>query len=717
MNAAMNLFLEPWVQRLGWVLIHFLWQGMGVALLLALALRIFAPASSHTRYVVMGSALLICGVMPVITWTILGAPTRSSVPLVAIHHSAQDRKIDAFAPTPHFAPDMVLRLPGDVHSEWRPMLHRLAEVVLPYTVCLWFGGVFLLTVRLTLGWTLLWRLCGSGFPIRDSFCMDRFQELLRRMRVDVPVQLLESTLVEVPTLIGWLRPTLLVPASVFTGLTPDQLEAILAHELAHVRRYDYLVNLFQTVIETILFYHPAVWWISRKLREERENCCDDMALEVVQDRLVYAGALARLEEKRAMPLALAASDGSLLQRIKRIAGANDRKVSAWPLWMLIFGLLSMAWLAPGKATEAPNDARQQVQSYLEITSIETTDTSAKAGSGTIPKEMAEALLQDHKNKITKLIDSPLGLGTNTVKFQAPSGLNGTVTVDWKDLHAANAQSLTVKMETSNWSMEFKPSPLRADECFLITGGNAKTPTTSHILIGFVDHPAPPQKDAENPVPKTPLKGSIEIGLKVIEIRDDVYLANKEKIDAAVEKADIDLFHHLKGSSLLSLPSVTTPPGVLADIEIVRVFPYPTSFASGRLATNSADPSGKPTVGIPPTPREFATKDVGVSAEITPSIDDGNSPTHGKIILNGKLSVTTFEGFTESNFVGAHMPSFSTSESLFIEALNDHELKGVWVPGEHVAEEGPPTQSPGKMKVSPPMIKKRFLLFVSANLVK
>ena len=173
------------------------------------------------------------------------------------------------------------------------------------------------------------------------------------MRVDVPVRLLESALVEVPTLIGWLRPTILVPASVFIGLTPDQLEAILAHELAHVRRYDYLVNLFQTVIETILFYHPAVWWISRKLREERENCCDDIALEVMQNRLVYVSALARLEEGRSMPLVLTASGGSLLQRIKRIVGANNRKVSAWPLWALMIGVLAVVCLTKLKAIESP----------------------------------------------------------------------------------------------------------------------------------------------------------------------------------------------------------------------------------------------------------------------------------------------------------------------------------------------------------------------------
>jgi beta-lactamase regulating signal transducer with metallopeptidase domain/ankyrin repeat protein len=210
------------------------------------------------------------------------------------------------------------------------------------------------------------------------------------------------------------------------------------------------------------------------------------------------------------------------------------------------------------------------------------------------------------------------------------------------------------------------------------------------------------------------RGQIEIDLKVLEIPDDVYLANKEKIDAAVEKADIGLFNHLEGVSLLSTPSVTTEPGLRANVDIVREFPYPTSFEIGKSVLDS---SGRTVRNIPPTPREFATKDVGLSAEITPSIDEGNSPDHGKIILNGKFTLTEFEGFTKSNLVGTGTPSFNTSESLFLEALKDHELKGVWIPGEHVGEQGNAAQSRGgPADASRPLVKKRFLLFVSANLV-
>ena len=113
-----------------------------------------------------------------------------------------------------------------------------------------------------------------------------------RLGVSRPVRLLKSALVEVPTVIGWFRPVILLPAATLTGLTPGQLEAILAHELAHVRRLDYVVNAFQCLVETLMFYHPVAWWISRCIREERENCCDDLVIKVCGDRLAYARALA-----------------------------------------------------------------------------------------------------------------------------------------------------------------------------------------------------------------------------------------------------------------------------------------------------------------------------------------------------------------------------------------------------------------------------------------
>ena len=124
------------------------------------------------------------------------------------------------------------------------------------------------------------------------------QQIAKRLGVERAVRLLASANVDVPSVVGHFKPVILLPASLISGLTPDEIEAILAHELAHIRRHDYLINLIQTTFETLLFYHPAVWWISREIRRERENCCDDLAVQACGNRVAYARTLAMLEENR-----------------------------------------------------------------------------------------------------------------------------------------------------------------------------------------------------------------------------------------------------------------------------------------------------------------------------------------------------------------------------------------------------------------------------------
>ena len=152
----------------------------------------------------------------------------------------------------------------------------------------WLSGVALLTLRLLTGWLWVQRLHARGTAPAPLGWQQMVVRLSKRLHISRPIRLFQSAMVEVPTVIGWLRPVVLMPASALTGMGPEQLEAILAHELAHVRRHDYLVNLLQTLVETLLFYHPAVWWLSRRIRIERENCCDDLAVSLCGDPHTYA---------------------------------------------------------------------------------------------------------------------------------------------------------------------------------------------------------------------------------------------------------------------------------------------------------------------------------------------------------------------------------------------------------------------------------------------
>jgi hypothetical protein len=177
-------------------------------------------------------------------------------------------------------------------------------------------------VRVIGGWIVARRLARSGRPVSLEGLEQALARLRARMGIARPVFLLESVRVEIPTVVGWLRPVILFPAATLVGLTPAQLEVVLAHELAHVRRLDYLANLLQTAVETLLFYHPAVWWVSGRIRLEREHCCDDAAVSACGDAVAYARTLADLEGLRLTDggLALAADGGSLLDRIARLVG-------------------------------------------------------------------------------------------------------------------------------------------------------------------------------------------------------------------------------------------------------------------------------------------------------------------------------------------------------------------------------------------------------------
>src|SRR5690606_25165454 len=142
--------------------------------------------------------------------------------------------------------------------------------------------------RLAAAWQATRRLVAQAAEPAAPLALEIASRLSARLKLRVPVRLLESVRIDTPVAIGWLRPVILLPAAAVTGLTPAQLEAVLAHELAHVRRHDFVVNVVQRCVESLLFYHPAVWWLSANIRADREECCDDVALESCRNAITYA---------------------------------------------------------------------------------------------------------------------------------------------------------------------------------------------------------------------------------------------------------------------------------------------------------------------------------------------------------------------------------------------------------------------------------------------
>ncbi len=212
--------------------------------------------------------------------------------------------------------------------------------LLPWAVPVWMAGVAAFLVYRFASWIAAQRLRRLGACAAPEEWSRRVVDLAARLKISRHVALLESCLAEVPMLIGYLRPVILVPIGMLAALPIDQVEAILLHELAHIRRADYLVNLLQTAIESVLFYHPAVWWISSVVRAERENCCDDFVLARDTDPRAYAAALIALEQGRGESMALAANDGNLVRRVRRVLRAPaplESKVVMGPVALVIVG--------------------------------------------------------------------------------------------------------------------------------------------------------------------------------------------------------------------------------------------------------------------------------------------------------------------------------------------------------------------------------------------
>ncbi len=191
---------------------------------------------------------------------------------------------------------------------------------MPAVVIVWLSGVAVLLVRLIGGWWRVRRLqraALSGPPSPWQIAADR---LARRLDLRRRVHVTDADTVDSPAVLGWWRPVIVLPLAALSGLTPGQMDAILMHELAHIERHDYLVNVLQLVTETLLFYHPAVWWVSHHMRIEREQCCDAVVVELCSDALGYAAALTHLEEARCThaAFAVAATGGTLVERIRRV---------------------------------------------------------------------------------------------------------------------------------------------------------------------------------------------------------------------------------------------------------------------------------------------------------------------------------------------------------------------------------------------------------------
>lgn len=341
-TAQLSSTLVPYLHAIGWALIHFLWQGVLVAGVAAFLLMLTNSAKPQTRYAIACIALLICAILPL--WELLHTDLSSQsdaamvVAQTAFEHST-----------------------SNVNLSMRQQLELWLQGHLLQLVAGWLVIVSLLIGRLLLGLWWLQSYYQGQRGIAHVALQRQIDHLSQQFLLAKQVVLRVVDELDSPVTIGSLRPIVLVPASLVTGMSPAHLEALLAHELAHISRHDYFFNLVQNLIESFLFFHPAVWWISKKIRNERENIADDLAASVLGEPRRLALALQELDHIRftTPQLAQAAHGGHLMSRIKRLVRPEINSMNwktAVTLLLTTIAGLTMAANAAVPAASPPASA-------------------------------------------------------------------------------------------------------------------------------------------------------------------------------------------------------------------------------------------------------------------------------------------------------------------------------------------------------------------------
>ncbi|MGI8882676.1 MAG: M56 family metallopeptidase [Pyrinomonadaceae bacterium] len=337
------------VENLGWTLAHSVWQIALIALVLFFILRVLRGFPANSRYLAAVFALALATLLPIYTFVqVRGNSSNERIRIENFKEISGGQINRDFPRTEKFS-DFPNAETAAVKSRNPSFITRIENLrnyfsanfaaVLPFVVGAWFFGIMFFAARLTGGFRQLHVYKTRGISEPTGEWQARFADVCEKLKINQSIKFLQSNLIETPIVVGFLKPVILIPASVFLQISPAELETIIAHELVHIRRGDALINFAQSIVEVLFFYHPCVWWMSSVIRREREFAADESVVELLENsHVVYASALANLEEHRqtanqTLPrLATAANGGNLMQRITKILRKNTgikQSSSAW----------------------------------------------------------------------------------------------------------------------------------------------------------------------------------------------------------------------------------------------------------------------------------------------------------------------------------------------------------------------------------------------------
>ena len=326
-----NLISGNIAESISWTIIHSLWQGLLIAVIYLFVKSFLKNASANLKYILGLGSMMAFVIVVAVTFSLYFQPAEQQA-FVAGNEIYAMANMQEIAAVNGSYPKSLAAKVADFTSRYSSLI-----------VYLYLIGLIFFGIRLIGGLVYIDRLKKRNIYHASARWYALVNDLAEKLNIKKGIMLAESSAISAPVLIGYFKPIVLLPLGALTGLSAAQVEAILAHELAHLKRNDYLINMMQSVVEAIFFYHPAIWWLSSEVRNERENCCDDMVLLVTNDSISYAKALAGLKMSgfSKVPFALAAvgTKKQLLLRINRILSQPKNGTSMKEKIITITGLL------------------------------------------------------------------------------------------------------------------------------------------------------------------------------------------------------------------------------------------------------------------------------------------------------------------------------------------------------------------------------------------
>ncbi|MEL6989109.1 MAG: M56 family metallopeptidase, partial [Bacteroidota bacterium] len=329
MESILNIFSSELIHAIGWTIIHSLWQASIIAILMSVALNVIKNNKTQLRYNIAFFAIFMVLVSALCTFIYL---------------------IGKYDPVVSTSGVYIFEGMSNADPSSLGGIHLILEKYLPMITTVWFAGVLFFLVKMLGGFWYIQKLKQSGINSVPGHYLSRLKVLKKKLKVSKPVRLLESARIKTPMVIGYLKPVILFPIGTIMHLSPQQVEAILLHELAHVKRNDFLQNIIQTFIEILFYYHPVVWYISASIRAERESCCDEVAIKLSGNNIEYAKALIEIESSGNPALAMhfGGTKHNFYNRIQRILNmpqnrSNTReKFFATLMFLLSIGIFAVA---------------------------------------------------------------------------------------------------------------------------------------------------------------------------------------------------------------------------------------------------------------------------------------------------------------------------------------------------------------------------------------